>query len=69
MKKGRALFIAVTVVILGVSFFIPTNEVHFIWEKFSLASAIFGFIGCLLLIVVTKIVVKRAIQRDEGYYD
>ena len=69
MKKGSALFIAVTALILGNSFFMPTDEVHFIWEKFTLYSALFGFIGCLLLILVTKIFARRVVQRDEHYYD
>jgi Na+(H+)/acetate symporter ActP len=69
MNKGRILFIAVASLILVASFFIPTDEVHFIWERFTLASALFGFIGCLLLIVVTKIFAKRILQRDESYYD
>lgn len=69
MKKGRVLFVIIAAVILGNSFFIPTDDIHFIWEKFPLSSAVIGFVGCLLLIVVTKIFIKHAIQRDEGYYD
>lgn len=69
MKKGKVLFIAVALLILGNSFFIPTDDVHFTWERFSLSSALIGFFGCLLLVVVTKIVIKHAIQRNEDYYD
>lgn len=69
MKKGLVLFMVIAAVMLGNSFFIPTDNIHFIWEKFPLSSALIGFIGCLLLVVVTKIVIKHAIQRDEGYYD
>ncbi len=69
MKKGAVLFIVVTAAILVNSFFTAPDKIHFIWEKFTLFSALFGFIGCLLLIAVTKILVKHLIQRDEGYYD
>ena len=69
MKKGGILISAIAALILGNSFFIPTDDVHFIWERFPLSGAILGFVGCLVLIAVTKLVVKRLIQRDEGYYD
>jgi ABC-type microcin C transport system permease subunit YejB len=69
MKKGRVLIAVLTALILGNSFFIHTDDIHFIWEKFPLSTALIGFIGCLLLVVVTKMVIKHAIQRDEDYYD
>jgi len=69
MKKGRALFLAVTALVLGMSFFIPTDEIHFVWEKLTLFSTLFGFIGCLILIIGTKIFARRVVQRDEHYYD
>ena len=69
MKKGTLLFVFVTALILVHSFFTAPDKIHFIWEKFTLFSALFGFIGCLLLILITKILVKHLIERDEGYYD
>jgi ABC-type microcin C transport system permease subunit YejB len=69
MKKGKVLVTVLTALSLGNSFFIPTDDIHFIWEKFPLSSALIGLIGCLLLVVITKIVIKHAIQRDESYYD
>jgi len=69
MRKARTLFIAVAALILGVSFLIPTGEVHFIWEKLTLFSALFGFIGCLILIIGTKIFARRVVQRGEDYYE
>jgi hypothetical protein len=69
MKKGTILFVVVTALILVNSFFTAPDKIHFIWEKFTLFSALFGFIGCLLLIAVTKLLVKHFIQRNEGYYD
>lgn len=69
MTKGRVLVAVLTALILGNSFFIPTDDIHFIWEKIPLSSALIGFIGCLLLVVVTKKLIKHAIQRNEDYYD
>jgi hypothetical protein len=69
MKKSRAFFVIIAALALGVSFFIPTDDAHFVWETFTPFSFIFGFAGALLLIVVTKLVIKHLIQRDENYYD
>lgn len=69
MTKGRVLFVAFAALALGMSFFIPADEAHFVWERFTPFSFIFGFAGSLLLIVVTKLLIKHLIQRDEGYYD
>lgn len=44
-------------------------EAHYVWERIPAFFAIYGFIGCLLIIYVSKWVGKRFLQRDEDYYD
>lgn len=44
-------------------------EAHYAWERIPAFFAIYGFVGCLLIIYVSKWVGKRFLQRDEDYYD
>lgn len=37
--------------------------------KFPAFYAVFGFVGCLLLLFLTKVVGKKLIMRKEDYYD
>jgi hypothetical protein len=53
----------------GFKFFTPTSGAHFFWEKLPVFYALFGFFGCIVLIIVTKALGKFFIKRDENYYE
>jgi uncharacterized membrane protein YhfC len=57
------------VVILLLCLFTPTSKVHFFWERFPLFYAVFGFVGCIVFILIAKALGKLFIQRDENYYE
>lgn len=38
------------------------------WDGVPGAYAVFGFVGCAAIVVVSKWVGKRFVQRREGYY-
>ena len=61
--------LASAAVILVLCLFTPTGTAHFIWERFPLFYAVFGFAGCIVLILMAKALGKLFIQREENYYD
>jgi len=69
--KNRALvrkyFYISLIVLLGIDFFI-TKHVHFPWERAPGFYAVYGFIGCVSLIFVAKIL-RLLVRRKEDYYD
>lgn len=66
MKK--AWLIAAIALFSTVSFALPTQEAHFSWEKCPIFNVIFGFAGCVLIIVLSK-ALGKFLQRKEDYYD
>ncbi|MCX8022207.1 MAG: hypothetical protein N2745_05475 [Syntrophorhabdaceae bacterium] len=66
-KKGMFL----SAVILGIllSLITPTEEAHFAWERLSFFNIAFGFLGCIVLIGLSKALGKLFIQKREDYYD
>ncbi len=53
--------------ILG--FLFPNKHPHFWWQKIPIYDAIFGFLGCILIVAVAKWAGHRWLMRDEAYYD
>ena len=41
----------------------------FIWEKIPVFSAIYGFVGCALIIILSKAFGHAGIMVEEDYYD
>ncbi|MBW1690058.1 MAG: hypothetical protein JRI71_00305 [Deltaproteobacteria bacterium] len=48
-------------------FFRPEHP-HFWWEKIPVFDAIFGFFGCILIVLGSKALGHHGIQKDEDYY-
>jgi uncharacterized membrane protein YdcZ (DUF606 family) len=46
----------------------PQQDAHF-WEKLPIYEAAFGFLGCLLIIFVSKALGRLFLQKREDYYD
>ena len=49
-------------------FFLPEHP-HFWWEQIPVFDAIFGFLGCIVIVLGSKALGHRGIQKDEDYYD
>lgn len=58
--------LALTVVI---DFFIPRDHPHFFWDNIPGFSAVYGFVSCVLIIVVSKALGKLWLAKPEDYYD
>ena len=55
--------------LVGVDFIIPRHEIHFFGDKVPGFWSLFGFISCVLIIVVSKWLGYHWLMRDEDYYD
>jgi hypothetical protein len=51
-----------------VHLYIP-HEVHFFWEKLPVFSALYGFIGCIIIIIISKAIGHIWLQKEENYYE
>lgn len=61
-------FVSCGVSILIGLFFRPEHP-HFLWEKIPAFDAIFGFLGCIVILLGSKALGHHGIQKDEDYYD
>jgi hypothetical protein len=67
VKLFLKIFFSSLVVLLIVDFFIHKHS-YFYWEDAPDFFAAYGFISCVLLVLVAK-VLRLFIKRDEDYYD
>ena len=65
-KLIRAL--AVVCVVIFVADFFYQKQTHYSWEEAPGFYALFGFVSCVLLVIVAKWL-RRILMRDEDYYD
>ncbi len=42
---------------------------YFAWEKWFGFYAIYGFVACMLLVLVAKYILRPLVKREEDYYD
>ena len=52
-----------------IDFFLPRHHPHFFWDLIPGFSAVFGFVACVLIIVVSKAFGRYWVARSEEYYD
>jgi len=67
----RILLIAVTVVAIAGGVFVPAGDDHGSawWNAISLFFSLFGFVGCVAIIYLSKWLGAVLLQRKEEYYD
>jgi hypothetical protein len=62
------LIVSIGLCILMGLFFRPEHP-HFWWEKIPIFDAIFGFLGCIVIVLGSKALGHHWIQKDEDYYN
>jgi len=55
-------------ILLVIDFFIYKHP-HFPWEKWPGFYATYGFVACVVLVVVAKYILRPLVKRKEDYYD
>ena len=66
-KKVRRYFYVSLGLLLFIDFFIPKHG-HFSWESAPEFYAVYGFVACVSLIFVAKLL-RLIVKRREDYYD
>jgi len=68
-KRWRLLYITL-VVIVGADFLVPREHPTFFWDSIPGWNALYGFISCVLIIVVSKFLGHQCgLMKKEDYYD
>jgi len=62
-----SLYISLALLII-VDFFIPKHP-YFPWEEYPSFYATYGFVSCVLLVLVAKYALRKIVKRSEDYYD
>ena len=68
-KIIKRIAYAVLILILVIDFFIPRHEIHFIGDQIPGFWSLFGFVACILIILISKWIGRLGIMKDENYYD
>jgi hypothetical protein len=55
--------------VVVIDFFLPRDHPHFFWDLIPGFNAVFGFISCILIIVISKALGHYWLARSEDYYD
>ncbi|MBE7415379.1 MAG: hypothetical protein HS130_09200 [Deltaproteobacteria bacterium] len=69
MRLLKWVFYAAMAVFIALDFVIPRHHLYFYWDEIPGFSAVFGFISCVLIIIVSKALGKLWLQRKEDYYE
>jgi hypothetical membrane protein len=70
MKRiGKYVFIISIGLSMLVGIFFRPEHPHFWWEKIPVFDAIFGFLGCIVIVLGSKALGHHGIQKHEDYYN
>ena len=69
-RKGvKKIAYIVLILVIITDFFIPRHEIHFIGDQIPGFWSFFGFIACILIILISKWIGHLGIMQDENYYN
>ena len=69
LKKFKKCSYIVLGLLVVIDFVIPRHQPHFFWDKIPGFSALYGFIACSMIVVVSKWVGKKWLMKPDDYYD
>ncbi|UCH00179.1 MAG: hypothetical protein JSU78_07110 [Deltaproteobacteria bacterium] len=67
-KTLKCIFLISAGLSILIGLFFRPEHPHFWWERLPASDAIFGFLGCILLVVGSKVLGHHWLQKDEDYY-
>ncbi len=65
----KVLFAIVLGIVLLSDFLVHRHHPSFIWDTIPGFSAVYGFVSCILIVVVSKFIGHRGLMKKEDYYD
>jgi hypothetical protein len=69
MRVFKFVFFGGLILTCILGFVFPNPHPHFWWEYVPVYDALFGFLGCLLIILLAKTLGRFWLQKREDYYD
>ena len=68
-KAAKRIAYGALILLIVVDFNIPRHEVHFFGDNIRGFWSLFGFIACVLIIIISKWIGRLGLMQDESYYD
>ena len=68
-KIMKRIAYAALILIIVIDFIIPRHEVHFFGDGIPGFWSLFGFVACILIILISKWIGRLGIKQDENYYN
>ena len=68
-KTAKKIAYLILVLLIVVDFVIPRHEIHFFGDKIPRFWSLFGFIACVLIVIVSKWIGHMGLMQNENYYD
>ena len=68
-KAVKKIAYIALILIIVTDFFIPRHEIHFIGDGIPGFWSLFGFVACILIILISKWIGRLGIMQDENYYN
>ena len=68
-KTMKRIAYAALILIIVIDFIIPRHEVHFFGDGIPGFWSLFGFVACILIILISKWIGHLGIMQDENYYN
>lgn len=68
VQRVLRIFFSCLVVLLIGDFFVHQHA-FFGWEEWPEFYAVYGFVACVVLVLISKYVLRPLVMRDEDYYD
>ena len=68
LKRFLKVFYISLVLLVVVDLFIPKHP-YFTWEEYPSFYATYGFVACVLLVLLAKYILRPLVRRREKYYE
>ena len=68
-KAVKKIAYIALILIIVTDFFIPRHEIHFIGDQIPGFWSLFGFVACIMIILISKWIGHLGIMQDENYYN
>jgi len=68
IQRLLKIFFTSAVLLLGIDLFYHKHAL-FLWEEYFGFYSVYGFVACVILVIVAKYILRPLVIRKEGYYD
>ncbi|MDH4321319.1 MAG: hypothetical protein OEV73_07440 [Desulfobulbaceae bacterium] len=68
VQRLLRIFFGCLVLLLVADFFVHKHA-FFAWEEWPEFYAVYGFVACVVLVLISKYVLRPLVMRDEDYYN